>query len=66
MVIVLLIRFCCHGDYMNVLLLSRSVLVEQLPKVLYDSMPVIWMKPGKTSAAIISSINSIIDVFVML
>ena len=25
----------------------RNMLAEQLPKVQYDPLPIIWMKPGK-------------------
>jgi len=28
---------------------TNKIIEESLPKVLYDSMPVIWLRPGKKS-----------------
>ena len=34
--------------------ICRKVLVEQLPKALYDPIPVIWFKPGMHHVTYIS------------
>ncbi len=36
---------------------ERGVLTQQLPKILYDPMPAIWLKPGNSSPAILNPVN---------
>ncbi len=40
--------FCCFVSFLILAIFFRGVLAEQQPKILYDAMPIIWLRPMKT------------------